>query len=141
MHICIYSLQQKFWLEKKQHILFGHPTTKQLIINDYSNSNAYNNSNNSNSCSEIFMLLQMPQIQYSSMLIVILPHLAQYLLKFRSCMYIFLKKPSCKLYNNKSMIISTQITNTDVFAFIAFLVFELLSRKILFVNRKNNSNC
>ena len=43
---------------------------------------------------------------------------------------------SCKLYNNKYMITSTQITNTEIFAFIAVLVFQLLSRKVLFKNRK-----
>ena len=47
---------------------------------------------------------------------------------------------SCKLYNNKYMITSTQITNTENFAFIAFLVFKLLSRKVLFMNRKDNRN-
>ena len=46
-----------------------------------------------------------------------------------------------KLYNNRCMITSTQITNTDIFALIAVLVFKLLSRKILFINRKDNRNC
>ena len=36
------------------------------------------------------------------------------------------------------MIDSTQITNTEIFAFIAVLVFKLLSR--LFINRKYNRN-
>ena len=36
---------------------------------------------------------------------------------------------------------STQITNTEIFAFIAVLVFKLLSRKVLFINRKDNRNC
>ena len=40
------------------------------------------------------------------------------------------------LYNDKYLIASTQITNTEIFAFIAVLVFKLLSRKILFINRK-----
>ena len=35
------------------------------------------------------------------------------------------------------MIASTPITNTEVFAFIAVLVFKLSSRKVLFVNRKD----
>ena len=35
------------------------------------------------------------------------------------------------------MIASTQITNTEIFAFIVALVFNLLSRKVL----KNNGNC
>ena len=38
------------------------------------------------------------------------------------------------------MIASTQ-RNTEIFAFIAVLVFKLLNRKDLFVNRKNNRNC
>ena len=53
----------------------------------------------------------------------------------------FLKVQSCKLHNNKYMIASIQITNTEIFAFIAVLVFELLSCKILFINRKDNRNC
>ena len=36
------------------------------------------------------------------------------------------------------MIASTQITNSDIFAFIAALVFKLMSRKVLFINRKDN---
>ena len=39
------------------------------------------------------------------------------------------------------MIASTQITNTEIFAFIAVLVFKLLSRKVLFINKKDNRNC
>ena len=39
------------------------------------------------------------------------------------------------------MITSTQITNTEIFAIIAALVFKLLSRKILFINKKDNQNC
>ena len=35
----------------------------------------------------------------------------------------------------------TQITNTESFAFIAVLVFKLLSRKVLFINKNNNRNC
>ena len=34
----------------------------------------------------------------------------------------WLKVQSCKLYNNKYMIASTQITNTEIFAFIDVLV-------------------
>ena len=52
-----------------------------------------------------------------------------------------LKAQSCKLYNNKHMTTSTQIKNTEKFAFIAVLVLKLLSRKILFINRKDNGNC
>ena len=39
------------------------------------------------------------------------------------------------------MIPSTQITNTEIFAFTAVLVFRLLSRKVLFLNKKDNGNC
>ena len=52
-----------------------------------------------------------------------------------------LKVKSCKLYNNKYMIVSTQATNTEIFAVIILLVFTLLSRKVLFRNRKDNRNC
>ena len=52
-----------------------------------------------------------------------------------------LKGQSCKLYNSKYMITSTQITNTKFFAFIAVPVFKLLSRKVSFMNRKDNKNC
>ena len=47
-----------------------------------------------------------------------------------------LKIQSCKLYNNKYVIASTQRTNIGIFAFIANLVFKLLSRKVLFIKRK-----
>ena len=39
------------------------------------------------------------------------------------------------------MIASTQITKTKIYAFIAVLVFKLLSHEVLFVNRKDNRNC
>ena len=39
------------------------------------------------------------------------------------------------------MIPSTQITNTEIFAFIAVLVFKLLGCKGLFINGKDNRNC
>ena len=54
---------------------------------------------------------------------------------------LILKVPSCKLYNNKYMIASTQITNTEIFAFIAALVPKLLSREVLFINTKDNKIC
>ena len=44
-------------------------------------------------------------------------------------------------YSNKYKIDSTQLTNTEIFAFIAVLVFNLLNRKLLFINRKVNRNC
>ena len=34
----------------------------------------------------------------------------------------------------------SQITNTEIFAFIFVLVFRLLNRKVLFINRKDNGN-
>ena len=48
---------------------------------------------------------------------------------------------SCKLYNNKYMIASaqitrTEITSTEIFVFVAVLVFQLLNLKVLFINRK-----
>ena len=51
------------------------------------------------------------------------------------------KGTAMQIYNDKSMIALTQITNTEIFAFIAVLVFKLLSRKVLFINRKDNRNC
>ena len=38
------------------------------------------------------------------------------------------------------MIVSTQIKSTQIFKFIAFLVFKLLSHKVLFINRNYNRN-
>ena len=53
---------------------------------------------------------------------------------------VVLKVQSCKLYNSKYMIASTQITNTEIFALISVLVFKLLSRKAFFINLKDNRN-
>ena len=50
-----------------------------------------------------------------------------------------LKVESCKLHSKKYMIASTQITNNEIFAFIA-VFFKLLSRKFLFINKKDNRN-
>ena len=50
-----------------------------------------------------------------------------------------LKVQSCKLYHDKYMIASTQITNTEIFAFTAVMGFKLLSRIVLFINRKDNT--
>ena len=55
---------------------------------------------------------------------------------FNTIFFEQLKVQSCKLYTNKYMIASTQLTNTEIFAFMAVLVFKLLSRKVLFINRK-----
>ena len=52
-----------------------------------------------------------------------------------------LKVQSWKLYNNRYMIALTQITNTEIFTLIAVLVFNLLSREVLFLNGKDNRNC
>ena len=46
-----------------------------------------------------------------------------------------LKVQSCIFYNNKYMIASIQITNTEMFVFIAVLVFKILSGKVLSINR------
>ena len=37
-----------------------------------------------------------------------------------------LKVQSCKLYNNKFMIVSTQITSTEIFPFLAALVLKVI---------------
>ena len=47
-----------------------------------------------------------------------------------------LKVQSWKLYNSKYMIPSIQIANTEIFVFIAVLVFKLLGRNVLFINKK-----
>ena len=39
------------------------------------------------------------------------------------------------------MIASTEITNTEILAFTADIVLNLLSRKFLFINRKDSINC
>ena len=52
-----------------------------------------------------------------------------------------LKVQSCKLHNNKYMIASTQIRDTENFAYIAVLVFKSFSHKVLFINKKNKRNC
>ena len=52
-----------------------------------------------------------------------------------------LKVHSCKLYKNECVIASTQIANTEIFAIKAVLHFKLLSRKVLFINKKDNRNC
>ena len=39
------------------------------------------------------------------------------------------------------MIAVTQITNTEIFAFIAVLVLKLFSHKVLFINTKGDRNC
>ena len=49
-----------------------------------------------------------------------------------------LKVQSCKFYTNKYMIASTEITNTEVLAFILVLVFQLFSYKVLFISRIDN---
>ena len=39
------------------------------------------------------------------------------------------------------MTASSNITNTEIFPFIPVIVFKLLSRKFLFINKKDNKNC
>ena len=36
---------------------------------------------------------------------------------------------------------SFMVTNLETFTFIAVLVFKLLNRNVLFINRKDNNNC
>ena len=50
-----------------------------------------------------------------------------------------LKIQTWELYNNNYMMASTQITNTEIFAFIAVLVLKLLSF-VFFINREDNKN-
>ena len=53
----------------------------------------------------------------------------------------WLKVKSCKWYDNKYMITSTQITNTQIFAIIVALVLKILSHIVLLINRKDNRDC
>ena len=39
------------------------------------------------------------------------------------------------------MTTSAQLTNTEMFAFIAVLVFKLLNYKVLSINKKDGRNC
>ena len=52
-----------------------------------------------------------------------------------------LKVQSCKLYNSKYVNASTQITNTEIFAFIGVLVFKSLRRTVFFINKKDSRKC
>ena len=47
-----------------------------------------------------------------------------------------LKVQSYKLYNYKYMIVSTQITNPEIFAFVAVLIFKLLGRSFVYKLRR-----
>ena len=38
------------------------------------------------------------------------------------------------------MIATTEISDTEIFTFTTFLVFKLLSRNVLFINRKDKIN-
>ena len=75
---------------------------------------------------------------FSKNIKTILVIFAKKLLLQMFCRVLNTQVQSYKLYNNKYMIASTQITNTEIFAFIAVLVFKLLSRKVLLKNRKDN---
>ena len=46
-----------------------------------------------------------------------------------------------KIANDFYMINPTQITNIEIVALIAVLVFKLMIRKVLFIRRKDNRNC
>ena len=59
----------------------------------------------------------------------------------RKLINFLLKVQSCKLYNDKYMIASSQISNIEDFAFVAVPVFTLLSRKVLFIDKKDNRDC
>ena len=37
--------------------------------------------------------------------------------------------------------LTKSVTNTEIFAVTTVLVFKLLSRKVLFINKKDNRNC
>ena len=50
-----------------------------------------------------------------------------------------LEVQSRELYN-KNMIALTQITNSEIFAFITLPVFKILIPKVLFINRKDKRN-
>ena len=65
----------------------------------------------------------------------------EYLEQLPHGVVVLLQVQPCKLCNNKYRIASTQITNTEIFAFIAVPVYKLLSGKVLFINRKDNRNC
>ena len=56
-----------------------------------------------------------------------------------SCNY--LKVQPCKLSNNKDIIASAKMTNTEIFTFIILQTLKLLKRNFLFINRKDNINC
>ena len=47
-----------------------------------------------------------------------------------------LKVQSCKLYKDKCMVAPTQITNTQIFSFLAVLDFKLLSRKVVYKQKR-----
>ena len=42
----------------------------------------------------------------------------KFIKEIKQTSFYVLKEHSCKLYNNKNIIASTQITNTEIFAFI-----------------------
>ena len=53
---------------------------------------------------------------------------------------VFINKGAVSKSYNKFIIASTKIKNIENFTFIAVLVFKLLSRKVVFINRKDNRN-
>ena len=97
---------------------------------------------------EISLLMQGPSynwnfqvICFSQILTFLNLRLSKVYPKISTCFVIILKVQSCKLYDNKYMIASTQIIHAEILAFISVLVFKLLSGKVLFTNRKDNRNC
>ena len=79
----------------------------------------------------VFYELRSFQYEQTATFLRMLFHLNQFLLKVQSF----------KSYDNKYMIASTQITNTDIFAFITVLVNKSLIRNDLFINKTNDKNC
>ena len=55
--------------------------------------------------------------------------------------FVIVKGTVMQSYNNKYMIASAIITNTENFAILFVLVFKLFSRKVLLMNKKNSRNC
>ena len=84
--------------------------------------------------SKIIDIFTLPLICWDKLIVLLTLSLKK--LKFTS-----LKVQSRAWYNGNYMIALTQITNTEIFLFIAVLVFKLLSRKVLSINRKNKRNC
>ena len=92
----------------------------------------FNNNNNNNKANPRIVREHLLNINNSLM------SLKQILIELKNT---GLKVQWCELYNNKYMIALTQITNTETFTFIAVVAFKLLSRKALFINKRDNRHC